>query len=266
MIQPMRFYSSITGYDAPMRIKHLVIALALLTLTACATTPHDDPAGLTWKPGTIGPGCSVDAVNDLPAPGERTLRLITQAQSNDPKFDNAIAQTLIVRRDGKPIATLGDITKPGAALRFNIYRDASTGGGFPDYSLPYLFLLVQHADGSTSRLLWESPYNGFSMSKKNSVPTNQWLTIDVAPGTYWPQTDATNFNMYDGFQKLPKYAGGFRSTRKDGKVSPPYSNDSAIIAIGIGSGANLGGHLLAYLGEVVLVIPGEKPTTIVFKP
>lgn len=243
------------------------LLVVLLALTACAShSPQTDPAALVWKPGTIGTGCAVELAIDKPAAGDRTLRIITQAQPNDPRFDLAVAQALIVRRDGKPIATLGEFARPGASLTFNIYRDASTGDGYPDFSLPYLFLLVQHADGSTSRLIWESPYNGYSPWKKAVVPENQWLKIDVLSGIYWPQTDTTNFNMHDGFQNLTKYASGFQTKRKDGKISPQYLNESPVIAIGVGSGPNLNGHMLAYLGAVELTIPAPAPRTAVFKP
>jgi len=251
------------------------LALILFTIVGCAAAPEsENPAALTWAPLEVGTGCSIEQVvgpaQKTQTPGTqaeqapRAIQFITVGQPNDPQFNQAVAKVLITRRDKQPLATLGEFTAPGAALRFTVYRDASTGDGFPNFCLLYLFLLVQHPDGTTSRLLWESPYNGYSPMKKIAVPVDQWTTYDVAPGIFWPQTDTTNFNMGTGFQTLPKYASGFISTRKDGKTSPPYSPTSPIIGIGVGSGPNLGGRFHAYLSKVELVTPGQK--TRVFLP
>jgi len=239
-------------------MKRVMLLTVLMWGAGCQSAPRG--AELVWCEDAVGPDCSLTNAPALSGPSgssQPALRIVTHALPDDPQCDRAIARALITRRDNKPLCTLGQLTGPGAVLRCRFYRDPATTKDVPDFTLPYLFLLIEHADGSTSRLLWESPYNGYSPYKKTAMPPNgEWITIDLLSGIYWPQTDAINFNMNDGFQTLAKYATGFRATRKvDGKQSQPYSHDSPVIAIGVGSGSGIPGHFVAYVDDIELSTP-----------
>ncbi|MCE9589213.1 MAG: hypothetical protein K8S99_01670 [Planctomycetes bacterium] len=235
----------------------ITLALFLAACHSAPTVPAHNNADLVWREDAIGPQCRLVTNEGPPALHSPALLIVTHSLPDDPQNDKPIARALITRRDNQPLCTLGQLTQPGATLRFNVYRDPSTTKDVPPYTLPYLFLLIRHPDGSTSRLLWESPYNGYSPYKKSEMPPNgQWISLDLTHGTYWPQTDALNFNMNDGFQTLAKYASGFRATRGvDHKQSQHYSADSPVIAIGVGSGSGIPGHFVAYIDDIQLTTP-----------
>lgn len=202
-----------------------------------------------------GPDCSGGAVADLPAPGERTLRLITKCDPADKTCEKALVRVLLGRRDGKPLGTLGQLVAPGGVLKFRAYRDPATQG-IPPYTSPYFCLVLQHADGTRSRLLWESAYNGYMGAKNPPFPVGQWVALDILNGIYWPQTEPVNFNMGAGFQPLSKFVAGHRITRKDGQVSPQYGPETPVVAVGVGSGSGLPGYLLAYVDDIEIGFAG----------
>lgn len=242
-------------------MRHLTcvaILLLLGTLGGCCTKASKGSGDhtLVWRDDAVGPECSLVAVPDAPGTQQPALQIITHSLPDDPQNEKPIARAIIARRDGMQLCTLGELTQPGAVLRFKTYRDPATSKDVPGFTLPYVFLLIAHPDGTTSRLLWESPYNGYSPYSQKPPPTGAWITLDLINGIYWPQTDALNFNMNDGFQTLTKYASGFQATRKvDGKQSQPYAADSRVIALGVGSGSGIGGHFVAYVTDIELATP-----------
>ncbi|MCX5661370.1 MAG: hypothetical protein NTW19_16945 [Planctomycetota bacterium] len=234
--------------------------------SASAAKPAKKPADLVTTRDIAGPNCSAGIVADLPAPGDHTLRIITNSYATDRLNEQAFARALLARRDGKPLGTLGQLAAPGGALRCRTFRDPSTGGGIPPYTAPYVCLILRHPDGSLSRLLWESAYNGYMGAKNPPFPVGQWAALDLLNGIYWPQTDATNFNLGAGFQPLAKFVAGHTITRKDGVVSPLYGPETPIVAIGIGSGSGLPGHLLAYVDDFEIKFAGGMGYLATFDP
>jgi len=241
----------------------LLAAAAFAGLTACSThtvtlrAADADGAALTWRIVELGYDAEAGVTTDQPRDGNGSLRIRTYTK--DPGAWFAFARVAVERRDREPLGTLGQLVD-GGSLTIDLFRHPDTGEGMPDFVLPWVALRVRNADGEEAVLLWESPYNGYSPFKKEEsvVPEGVWLdNLPIHAGTFWIRYQNRNYNMGAGFKTLAEYANGHEVIIRE-KASLVLSPATQVMAVEIGSGANLTGLMLGFADDLRLIFNGGE--------
>jgi hypothetical protein len=258
-----------TGRVCAMRagVFPAVAATLLMLLGAGIAAAAGAPASpaLVWRPLEVGYGCEAAVTADRPREGAVSLRLRTQSAESDKGAWFAFVRVEVTRADGRPLGLLSQLVI-GGCFTVDLFRSPETGGGIPDYTLPWVALRVRNPDGEEAVLLWESAYNGWHPSGGKPVPVGVWLDdVRIDTGIFWMKYQGRNYNAGKGFQKLSIYAGGMRAGEGN-TASLKLVPGTGVVAVEVGSGANLPGLLVAYVGDVRLRFAGGASYRYGFAP
>jgi hypothetical protein len=224
--------------------------------------PHA-AAELTWRIEKLAFGCEAKVDTDQPRDGAGSLRLRTQ--TDDPAAWLTFVQVRMLRRDGQPLGRLDELVEDGS-LSVDFFRHPDSGDGLPGYTLPYVTLHVRTGDGKEAALLWESAYNGYPPRDKAVVPEGRWLNdVSIDDGIFWMRYQSRNYNRGAGFRPLDVYAKGHTASHA-GLESLKLGPDTQVMAVGVGSGPNLPGLLLAYVDDVRLAFGKDQQYQWNFEP
>ncbi|MHC5004177.1 MAG: hypothetical protein ACYTJ0_13765 [Planctomycetota bacterium] len=205
------------------------------------------------RPDDLGKTGSLE--QSLPAGGSPSPKSDFELFSADTVFDPG--DPLVFYPADGGFGLLSDLDQ----LAFDFYRDGASTA--PDHLTPALRLYLWDPDAGTSYLMvWEGVYNGFPIGMP--VPTDQWLTADVAGAFFWRIPQFIN-GSWAGIGYCNGAPAGecfdFDNTLGDWGFGP----DTVVFGVNVGLGSGWAGSYVSFVDNVTIGFAGGACTTYDFE-